>query len=48
MRQQSANVRGAMEWNMTPEQANWVVVEIRDGNGALRAITNPIFLQSNP
>ena len=40
-----AGAQGEYEWNMTPDQADWVVVEIRGGNGALLAITNPIFLQ---
>ena len=40
-----AGAQGEYEWNMAPDQADWVVVEIRGGNGVLLAITNPIFLQ---
>ena len=39
-----AGVTGAREWTMTPDQADWVLVEIRNAKGGLAAITNPIFL----
>jgi hypothetical protein len=38
-----AGARGEYEWHMTPDQADWVVMEIRGGNGGLLAISNPIF-----
>jgi hypothetical protein len=40
-----ASAHSEFEWNMTPDQANWLVVEIRGRNGEMLAITNPIFLQ---
>lgn len=40
-----AGPQGGYEWPMRPDQANWVVVEIRAGNGEMLAITNPILLQ---
>ncbi len=45
LNEQAARARGEFAWNMTPEQADWIVVEMRDGKGAMLAITNPIFLQ---
>jgi hypothetical protein len=45
LKQWLAGARGEYEWHMTPDQADWIVVEIRGGNGDLLAITNPIFLQ---
>jgi len=44
----TASPHGEMEWEMTPEQAHWLVVEVRGGNGEMLAITNPIFLQTTP
>jgi len=29
---------------LTPDEADWVTVEIRDNSGAMLAMTNPIFL----
>ncbi len=37
--------QGQYKWSMTPDQAEWVVVEIRGTKGEMLAITNPIFLQ---
>lgn len=37
--------QGAYRWPMTPEQAAWVVLELRDSAGDMLAVTNPIFLQ---
>jgi hypothetical protein len=37
--------QGEYAWALTPDQADWVVVEIRGGDGGLLAITNPIFMQ---
>ena len=42
--QQTAEARGEYAWNMTPDQADWVLVEVRSSTGELLAITNPIFL----
>lgn len=44
MNQQPAGVRGQYAWDMRPEQADWVTVEIRGGNGDMLAVSNPIFL----
>jgi hypothetical protein len=35
--------QGERQWDITPEQANWCVVEIRSSQGELLAITNPIY-----
>lgn len=32
-------------WRMTPDEANWVLAEIRGGDGQMLAVTNPIFFQ---
>ena len=37
-------VRGERSWLMTPEDADWVVVEVRDADGGMLAVTNPIFM----
>jgi hypothetical protein len=34
---------GEREWSMGPDQAHWVLAEVRDAKGSLLAITNPIF-----
>ena len=39
-----AGVECAYAWSMTPNDANWVMVEIRDKSGVMLAITNPIFV----
>jgi len=39
-----AGVEGAHPWALTPDEADWVTVEIRDKSGAMLAVTNPIFL----
>ncbi len=39
-----AEGRGTREWTMQVDEADWVVVEIRDARGAMLALTNPIFL----
>ncbi len=41
----TAKQQGEYEWTMTPDQADWVVVEIRDSQGEMLVVTNPIFLQ---
>lgn len=40
---QAAGESGEMRWQLSPEQARWCTVEVRDAAGILRAITNPIF-----
>ena len=35
---------GAYTWRMTPDDADWVLVEIRNPDGQMLAITNPIFI----
>lgn len=47
LNQWMAGAQGEYEWNMTPDQAGWVVMEVRGRNGGLLAITNPIFLQQD-
>ncbi len=44
MRQQVIGSRGEDAWLMAPEEADWVVVEVRDEGGALLTISNPIYL----
>jgi len=39
-----AGIEGAHTWELTPDQADWVTVEIRDKSGVMLAVTNPIFL----
>jgi hypothetical protein len=41
--QRPAGERGKHEWDMAPEQASWVLVEVRAEDGGLLAVTNPIF-----
>jgi hypothetical protein len=36
---------GSHSWRMTPDDANWVLAEIRGGDGQMLAVTNPIFFQ---
>ncbi len=40
-------IEGAHTWELTPQQANWVTVEIRDKDGVALAVTNPIFLEND-
>ena len=47
LHQQPAGGQGNYEQPMSPDQADWLVVEIRGENGHMLAITNPIFLQQN-
>ncbi|MEJ5310582.1 MAG: CehA/McbA family metallohydrolase [Anaerolineae bacterium] len=39
-----AGVEGVHTWSLTPDEADWVTVEIRDRNSVMLAVTNPIFL----
>jgi len=41
----AAGTAGTHDWALSPDQANWVVVELRDGDGAMLAVTNPIYLE---
>jgi hypothetical protein len=41
----SVSADGERAWGMGPDQAHWVLAEVRDAKGSLLAITNPIFLQ---
>jgi hypothetical protein len=36
---------GSHTWRMTPDEANWVLAEIRGDDGQMLAVTNPIFFQ---
>lgn len=36
---------GEHRWEMAPDAGHWVVAEVRDADGKLRAVTNPIFLE---
>ena len=45
LEQLPAGERGAYEWAMVPEQAHWVLVEVRDGSNGMLAVCNPIFMQ---
>jgi hypothetical protein len=42
--QWACGVAGEQQWALTPAEADWCTVEIRDAAGELLAITNPIFL----
>lgn len=42
---QSTGSTGRVEWQIAPEEAAWVVVELRSAEGELLAITNPIFMR---
>jgi hypothetical protein len=41
-----SGVEGAHTWSMTPDEADWVTVEIRDKSGVMLAVTNPIFIRN--
>lgn len=40
---QKTGIRGELAWSMSPEDADWVVIEVRDADGGMLAVTNPIF-----
>jgi hypothetical protein len=42
-----AQGEGVEQWDMRPDEATWVVVEIRAADGEMLAVTNPIFLASS-
>lgn len=48
LRTMPAHSAGEYRWQMRHEDADWVVVEIRDSRGQMLAITNPIFLSEAP
>jgi hypothetical protein len=48
MSETAANARTEQEWQLSAEQAHWCVLEVRAATGHLRAVTNPIFLDSTP
>ncbi|MCJ7736204.1 MAG: CehA/McbA family metallohydrolase [Anaerolineae bacterium] len=39
-----AQEQGDRRWDMVPDEASWVVVEVRSTDGEMLAVTNPIFL----
>jgi hypothetical protein len=47
LRQWQAGEAGEYAWPTTPAEANWLVVEIRGGDGEMLAVTNPIFLTAD-
>ena len=44
LRQWQAGEAGEYAWPTTPAEADWLVVEIRSGDGEMLAVTNPIYL----
>ena len=44
----TAEEHGTRAWTMWADEADWVLVEIRDASGAMLALTNPIFLPAVP
>jgi len=46
VKQWPAQRQGDYSWTTTPEHAHWMLVEIRSDQGAMLALSNPIFLQS--
>jgi hypothetical protein len=45
-REWPADGAGEYQWPVSPEQANWALAELRDAEGGLLAVTNPIFIWS--
>jgi hypothetical protein len=45
---QSASVTGEANWTLPGGSAKWCTVELRDAEGRLWAVTNPIFFSANP
>jgi hypothetical protein len=41
----SVPAEGEQYWQASPVRATWYVVELRQKDGAMLALTNPIFLQ---
>ena len=44
LHQVAAADQGEFVWELRPDMADWLVIELRDGNGNMLAITNPIYL----
>jgi hypothetical protein len=44
LEQRPAGERGTLTWEMTPDQAGWIAVEVRSRDGDLLALTNPLFM----
>jgi hypothetical protein len=44
LHQELVGAEGEYAWPLAPEEADWVVVEIRGEDGAMLAISNPIHL----
>jgi hypothetical protein len=44
--QRLGGAHGQYAWDLAPDQADWVIMEIRGGDGELLAIANPIFVQA--
>jgi len=44
LEQWQTGAQGEYAWKLTPDQADWLVVEIRDTHGDMLVVTNPIFL----
>jgi hypothetical protein len=47
LEQRSVAEHGEYRWSMRPDQAHWVLVEMRDNKGEMLAITNPIYMESH-
>ncbi len=43
LHQWQAETTGEATWPLAPDQANWVLLEVRAAGGEMLAITNPIF-----
>ena len=43
LREWRAGAEGKHTWRLTADQARWCVVEMRDEDGQMLALTNPIF-----
>lgn len=41
---QPAGEHGAQEWELAAGQAHWCLLELRETNGRMRAVTNPLFM----
>ncbi len=44
LHQEPIGMQGEFAWSLSPEEADWVVVEIRGEDGEMLAISNPIYL----
>lgn len=48
LHQQPVGEQGHYQWAITPQEADWYVVEVRGSQGELLAITNPLFVTNRP